>query len=330
MSRRAHAALGLDIGGTKLHAVLLRPDGTVAGRATAPTPAGEGPAAVLDALAALGRILGEIPAAVGVGSAGNVDVETGTVVSATDALHGWVGTDLRGGVAARLGVVAPVTVLNDVDAFAVAESTCGVAAGEPDVLAVMVGTGIGGAVVSGGRLLIGSHAAGGDLGHVPAALADGLPCGCGGTGHVESVASGAGMLATYRRAGGSATDLREVSRRAADGEPQAGAVLVGGAAALGRAVAAAVTLLDPAVVVLGGGALGVGTWFVDAVRTSLDAAVPPALAPVDVRTSLLGPDAVAVGAALAATRLSPPDGPRPGGSPGAALVGSTGAAVGRA
>jgi len=293
------AALGLDIGGTKLHAVLVGPDGSVAARASAPTPAQQGPDAVMDAVAALGRSLGVVPTAVGVGSAGCVDPVRGVVVSATDALRGWQGTDLRGELAARLGADG-VVVLNDVDAFAIAESTTGAAAGCADVLAVMVGTGIGAGAVAGGRLVVGAHAAAGGLGHVHDELASGIACGCGAAGHVEAVASGTGMLSGYRRAGGQAADLREVAARAAAGEELAIRVLAAAGAALGRALAGAVTVLDPAVVVLGGGALAVGEPFTGALRCRLDVAVVPALAPVDLRTALLGGDAVALGAAHAA------------------------------
>ncbi|MFE0464659.1 ROK family protein, partial [Kitasatospora sp. NPDC058965] len=93
---------GVDIGGTKISAALVGRDGVLGRTVTVPTPAAEGPAAVLAAAAGAVRRLGGGVAAVGVGSAGVIDPDTGVVRSATDALPGWAGTDLRGGLAELL------------------------------------------------------------------------------------------------------------------------------------------------------------------------------------------------------------------------------------
>ncbi|SFL04026.1 glucokinase [Streptosporangium canum] len=227
--------VGVDIGGTKTSAGLVDSSGTLLAVRTLPTPAAQGPAAVLDTAAGL---VAEVASgaggvtAVGVGSAGVVDPRRGVIVSATGAIAGWAGTDLRGEVSRRLGL--PVTVGNDVHAHALGEQWRGAAAGYADVLLVAVGTGIGASVVLGGRVLRGAHSVAGHAGHVPAAAAAGRPCPCGGHGHVEAVASGPALLAEYRaRAAAAVSGLADVARLAAQGDRIAVSVLAGGAAALG-------------------------------------------------------------------------------------------------
>ncbi len=179
----------LDIGGTKTTAALVTAAGEVVGRHTAPTPGRSGAAAVLDTAAGLVEKLRadapDVVRALGVGSAGVIDSGSGLVLSATDVLTGWAGTDLRGDLARRLGV--PVTVINDVHAHALGEARHGVAAGYDTVLYVAVGTGVGASFVLGDTVLAGAHSAAGHAGHQPSAYAGTLPCTCGGRGHLEAM-----------------------------------------------------------------------------------------------------------------------------------------------
>ncbi|WP_460776088.1 ROK family protein, partial [Nocardiopsis nanhaiensis] len=140
-------AAALDIGGTKIAAATVTAEGEVGARHWRPTPAGKGPERILGTAADLVReAVGDLDTVgVGVGSAGVVDPATGRVRSATDALPGWAGTDLRGGLADALG--RPVTVANDVHAHALGEYWRGAARGRPTALVLAVGTGVGAAQI---------------------------------------------------------------------------------------------------------------------------------------------------------------------------------------
>src|SRR5699024_8091209 len=264
-ARRPAPVLAADRGGTKISAGLVDGTGRVHARRTVPTGAMSGPDAVVDtlveALAAVREEAADVPpAAVGVGSAGVVDSATGRIVSATDAIPGWAGTDLGARVNQALDL--PTRVLNDVHAHALGESTFGAGVGRSSLLLVAVGTGIGGGLVQGGVVLTGTRGLAGHVGHVPMPEADGVPCTCGRTGHVEGLASGPGTLAAYRRAGGRAGDTREVAARAEAGEELAAGVLRTCALAIGRMVGGLLNVLDPELVVLTGGMAGAGrSWW---------------------------------------------------------------------
>ncbi|WP_229402142.1 ROK family protein [Micromonospora okii] len=291
----------LDIGGTKTTAALVTRRGEVVDRATAATPGRAGPTAVLDTAAGLvdrlrARATGTRVRALGVGSAGVVDSRTGRVLSATDALAGWAGTDLRGGLRGLLGL--PVAVVNDVHAHALGEARHGVAAGHATVLFVAVGTGIGASFVVGDAVLAGAHSAAGHAGHQPSPYAGSLPCPCGRRGHLEALASGPGLAAEYaRRAGRPVDDLRAVAALAEGGDEVAGEVVRLGGTAVGSAVGGLVNVLDPHVVVVGGGVTGLGEPWWRALREAVRGEVLPGLAAVPVLAPALGADAPVVGAA---------------------------------
>ncbi|MGC4789683.1 ROK family protein [Micromonospora sp. DT178] len=286
--------VGLDIGGTKTAAALVGPDGEVLGRRLAPTPAGSGPAAVLDTAARLARELLDRGGAgpVGVGTAGTVDPATGTIRYATDSLPGWSGTPVADELAERLA--RPVRVTNDVNAAALGESWVGAGRDRRDLLLVAVGTGLGGAMLQHGRIATGSRGGAGEVGHLPAPGAERLRCGCGRYGHLEGVASGTGLSAAYALGTGLRITGRAVAERAAAGEPTAREVVDRAATALGRALAGLVALLDPQAVVLAGGAADA---LLPGARAAFTAELPVAWADVPLLPAALGADAVVVGAA---------------------------------
>ncbi|PUA80980.1 ROK family protein [Nocardioides currus] len=300
----------LDIGGTKTAAGLVDRGGAVLARSRQPTPAAAGAEAVLATAGALLESLSQSRpdlrlAALGVGSAGVIDPDTGIVLGATDALPGWAGTDLRGALAASTGV--PVAVRNDVHAHALGEAAHGAGAGHPSMLFVAVGTGIGGALVvrqMPGGLLTGAHAAAGHVGHVPSTHAAGLACTCGGTGHLEALASGPGLVAELeRRTGQEVTDLRDVAARAAAGDTAAREVVELGGRAVGAVVGGLVNVLDPSIVVVGGGVANLGARWWDALREAASAEVMPAVRGTPLVASSLGDEAALLGAASLAWDL---------------------------
>ncbi|SCL45212.1 glucokinase [Micromonospora citrea] len=306
--------VGVDIGGTKTVAALVGADGRVLGRRRAPTPATSGPAAVLDTAARLARDL--LDAAddgpVGVGAAGAIDPATGTVRYATDSLPGWSGTPVADELAERLA--RPVRVTNDVNAAALGESWVGAGHDRRELLLVAVGTGLGGAMLQGGRISTGARGGAGEVGHLPAPGAERLRCGCGRYGHLEGIASGTGLAGAYALETGLRITGRAVAQRAATGDPTAREVLDRAGAALGGALAGLVALLDPQAVVVAGGAADA---LLPGAAAAFAAELPPAWADVPLLPAALGGDAVAVGAARLAgdvppgvggTRPSPRDG----------------------
>ncbi|WP_346044171.1 ROK family protein [Actinomadura chokoriensis] len=272
----------LDIGGTKIAAALVDADGTVQwrGRAATPRTGGDG---VVAAAARLLAEAGDAPVrALGVGAPGVIDQETGRVVSATEVLPGWAGTPVRDALAERTGL--PVAVVNDVRAMAYGEARDGAGAGHHRVLHVSVGTGVGGALTTGGRLEHGAHGTAGEIAHLLVPERGPVPCGCGRRDHLEAVVSGPAI-------------------EAAGDAPHAGSVL-------GRALAGLLAVLDPDAVVIGGGVAQIGAPFLDAVTAAFRAEALPPLRATPIVPARLGTDAPLVGAARLAMTLRPQGGTR--------------------
>ncbi|MFI9027905.1 ROK family protein [Streptomyces sp. NPDC053560] len=295
--------LGVDVGGTKIAAGVVAPDGTLLATAVRPTPAAEGRTVVLDAIAAAVRELPgrEEAVGLGIGTGGVVDRGRGVVLSANALLPGWAGTCLSQELSDRLGL--PVAADNDANVFALAEQTYGAGAGCASALYVSVGTGIGGGLVSGGRLLRGAHWTAGEFGHLAVAEAVGRPCNCGRPGHLEAVASGPAITARFRALAGDGNvhDLRKVAALA-EGPAGAGALaaraaLAEGAGALGRALAGLVNTVDPERVVVGGGVASIGAPFWEPLTEAFAAELLPGPSGLRPVPAALGPRAAVVGAA---------------------------------
>ncbi|MEU1044104.1 ROK family protein [Streptomyces sp. NPDC005897] len=287
--------IGLDLGGTKIAAALVGSDGTVLARHTLPTPATRGAEEVLDALAEAAReVWAPGTTAIGVAAAGVIDPVTGTVTSATDTIRGWAGTALATGLATRTGL--PVACDNDVRAAAATEPD-----GPDDdgtLLYAAVGTGVGGAVAAANRMLHGAAGIAGHLGHLPSPEADGLPCTCGATGHLEAVAAGPAITALCARLGGEPADrLQAVAERAALGDPHATAAITLGARATGRVLGGLANALGPHHVVVAGGVPRIGALYWDALCAAFAAELMPPLHGLRPRPPRGGADAAVLGAA---------------------------------
>ncbi|MFD9764314.1 ROK family protein [[Kitasatospora] papulosa] len=297
------AVIGLDLGGTKIAAALFAEDDTVLARHTRPTPARDGAAAVLDALAAAAAEVdpGGRATVLGIAAAGVVDPRSGMVTSATHSISGWAGTALAAGLADRTGLA--VACDNDVRATAGPEL-----AALPDrhgsLLFAAVGTGVGGALAVDGRMLHGAAGIAGHLGHLPSAEAAGLPCTCGATGHLEVIASGPGITAHYERLTGAPVDrLETVAARAADGERAAVHAVTTGAAAAGRVLGGLANALGPDRVVVGGGVPRIGALYGDALAAAFAAELMPPLRGLVPEPPLFGHDAAVLGAAALTSTL---------------------------
>lgn len=311
--------VAVDVGGTKIAAATVASDGALGPIRRLPTRAAEGPQAVLEQIVAAVRGVDPCPDAIGIGTAGVVDAGAGRIISATDAMPGWPGVDVVAEVRARTG--APlVTVVNDVDAHALGEAVLGAGRGHDMVLCVAVGTGIGAGLVSGGRIHFGGHHVAGEIGHMPAAGAEGLRCSCGRPGHLEAVGAGPAIARQYTaRSGQSVEDTREVFQRAMEGDRVAADCIERSAVAVGRALAGAMTLLDPDIIVVGGGLPDAGTQWWNPMSTAFGSELIDVLADAALVPAELGSSAALHGAGILARKLV--QGQTPGGALGTRPVG---------
>lgn len=246
--------IGIDLGGTKTEGILLGPRGEVARARVASARSYPN---TLDLIAELVDRL-EARAAescsVGVGIPGSLSPTSGRVRNANST---WLqGHALGADLSSRLQ--RPVRVANDADCFALSEATDGAGAGANPVFGVILGTGVGGGVVVGGRLLEGASGIAGEWGHTPLPVSavsefPGPPCWCGRSGCVESWLSGPAMAADHGRVTGTALDAASIAEGAAAGAPACLDSLRRYTERLGRALSVVVDIVDPEVVVLGGG-----------------------------------------------------------------------------
>lgn len=245
---------GVDIGGTKISAVAITPQGTPLATSSTRAATSDGGTAVLaqvvDLVAELEGHTRSPIAAVGVGSAGIIDESDGTVLAASQVFHDWVGRALGTELTALLS--RPVHVVNDVNAFLAGELRWGALRDTRDALGIMLGTGVGGAIALDGVVQPGRHGGMGEIGHTPSYSTH--TCTCGGTGHLETMVSGRSLGLRYaERTGTSPITGREVAQRALAHDSHAIAVFDDACVALADAIVAATTLLDVDHVVLGGG-----------------------------------------------------------------------------
>jgi glucokinase len=190
--------IAVDLGGTQIRAAVVLPDGTRLARTDRRTPKELGPGAVVDACCDAARIardtvdrsMAETIAGIGVSSPGPADPRTGYVVEPPNLGPEFRDIPLAPELSKALGL--PAFLDRDTNVAALGEHAFGAAKGEDDFIYLTVSTGVGGAIMTGGQLLHGPDGVAGELGHVPVTL-DGPRCGCGGVGHVEAYASGAGL-----------------------------------------------------------------------------------------------------------------------------------------
>lgn len=293
----AEVIAGIDVGGTNTKVLLTTPDLEVLDRVDLPTPAHAGGAAIVaTGVRAVTDLLDRHRASlvgVGVGAAGVVDAGTGTVLVTGNSFTGWAGYGVTAAVTEALGV--PATLDNDVNAFLLGEVATGAVAGEPDVLGMTLGTGVGGALVLGGALFAGPRGAAGEIGHVPG-FGD-ARCTCGQVGHLETLAGARGIADRYAERSGRRVTAREVAESARAGDVDAAAVFERAGQGLARAALLTAGILDVTTVVIGGGIARSWDLLEPAVSAAIAAEPPVSGAPIRLARSTLGSDAVALGAA---------------------------------
>lgn len=247
--------IGIDMGGTKIEGVALAPNGDIVARKRRPTPRAYEPCleTIVDIVRDLEERTGQC-APVGVGIPGAIVPETQVVKNANSVwLNGQpLGRDLE----RRLD--RPVRLMNDANCFALSEAADGAAAGAAVVFGVILGTGVGGGIVVDGRCLEGVNLVAGEWGHNPLPWPQpdeipGPPCYCGKTGCIESFLSGPGLAYDHQHRTGVAMSTHDIVAAADAGDASATDRMRRYRDRLARALATVINLLDPHVIVLGGG-----------------------------------------------------------------------------
>lgn len=275
-------AVGIDIGGTKIGGALVDQAGNIIRETRVPTPAQDSDA-ITDAVVQLIQELsdGVEVLAVGVAAAGFVDAERSNVVYAPNL--SWRNEPLKAKIQAKVSL--PVFIENDANAAGWAEYKFGAGAGSKHVVMLTIGTGVGGAIIGDGKLLRGGFGLAAELGHVPLNGGD-RACGCGQVGCIEPYGSGTSLLKAARAlaSSGEAKGFRLAQLEEENGEltgaqvyqaiveQDAGALelLSNLGTALGKTVAGICAVLDPEVVIIGGGVSAAGELILNPIRESYE------------------------------------------------------------
>jgi fructokinase len=244
--------IGIDLGGTKTEAIALDPTGRILARRRVATRRGDYDATISTIRDLVTALEGEVgkTGTVGIGIPGTISPASGLVKNANST---WlIGRALDGDLAQALD--RPVRIANDADCFTLSEATDGAGAGAAIVFGVILGTGVGGGIVVHGRILAGPNAVTGEWGHNPLPWPEdderpGPPCYCGRSGCIETFLSGPGLARDH----GGRLSAAEIVGAAEAGDAAAEAALVRHERRLARALATIVNILDPHVIVLGGG-----------------------------------------------------------------------------
>ncbi len=248
--------IGIDLGGTKIEGLALADDGRELDRRRITAPRGNydhSVRAIADLVTAIEASVND-RGTVGVGIPGAVSPASGLIKNANST---WlVGRPLAEDLSRAVN--RPVRLANDANCFALSEATDGAAAGAAVVFGVIIGTGTGGGLVVNGQLVIGANAIAGEWGHNPMPAPEdderpGPPCYCGRSGCIETFLSGPALARDYIALGGTDLSAAEVATRAGRGDPRAIACLDRYTARFARALASIINVIDPDVIVLGGG-----------------------------------------------------------------------------
>jgi fructokinase len=253
--------IGVDLGGTKIEGAVLDAAGRPIVRQRVPTEQQRGYEHIVEATGKLVdalRVQAPECGAIGVGTPGAVSSRTGLLKNSNTACLN--GRDLRGDLRMRIGL--PVIVENDANCFALAEATSGAAQGSAMVFGIIIGTGCGGGLVVGGRLWSGPQHIAGEWGH-HSIDPRGPECYCGQRGCVETYLAGPAVERAYAVRAGAPAGMAEIIACARTGEAAARAVFDDFLDHFGRALANVLAILDPDVVVLGGGLSNIEELYVE-------------------------------------------------------------------
>ena len=299
--------IGVDLGGTNLRVALLGQDGTILDKQKEATHSAEGWAKVVARLVGNIRRQREVAlrnghdvAAVGVGAPGVIHADTGVVVKSPN-FPDWNNLPLKAELEKALNI--PVFIENDANAAALGEQWRGAGQGIPSMIFITLGTGVGGGIVLNNKIWHGADGMAGELGHMTL-VPDGRKCGCGNTGCLEMYASSRGIVQSYRDALASAQKeltSEQVFQAARQGDGPAIQVMNGMGRYLGIGIANLINIVNPEMVVIGGGVRDAWPLFIDATREEIKKrAFEYPAERTRIVPSMLGDDAGMVGAAAVA------------------------------
>lgn len=306
------AVVAVDVGGTGIKAALCDRNCAVLDTASRPTPAADGVPAVLTAICHTIEELSERAAARRLRAAGIGLILPGVVDPAAGVVRysanlPWRELPIAGEISGRVGL--PVAIEHDVRAAGLAEARLGAARDVPDALFVGIGTGIAAAAIVDGRPVPGAGGLAGEIGHLPV-VPGGEPCACGLRGCAERYASAAGISRRFQAQTGRSASAAEVIELAAAGDPAAGQVFDQALTVLAQLLTGCVLLLDPALIVLGGGLSLAGDALLRPLAERLQAGLAwravagrPAAPPL--RIARFGDQAGRIGAALVGWQAVP-------------------------
>lgn len=271
-------AIGIDIGGTKIAGALVDAEGQIVKELRVPSPA-QDTSALVDAVVGLIEELakGHEVLGAGVAAAGFIDAEQSNIIYAPNI--NWRNEPFKARLEAKLDI--PVIIENDANAAGWAEYRYGAGKGYKHMVMLTIGTGVGGAVITDSKMLRGGFGIAGELGHLRI-VPNGLPCGCGQNGCLESYGSGTALLkaakALAESGDAAGTRLRELQAAAGqlsgqevyqailESDPGALRLLAELGDWLGQGIASLVAVLDPQIVVIGGGVSAAGDLLLDPIR----------------------------------------------------------------
>jgi len=292
-------AIGVDLGGTKILAGVVTPDGHIVHRHERATPHDAQASVVRELEAAVDALMTDGVVGIAFGVPSPIDLAEGVVVECVNLpLADFALVDH---MAKRFGL--PVGLDNDANAAAIGEWHAGVARGHDNVVMLTLGTGLGGGVISNGRPFRGANGKGAELGHV-VIVHDGLPCqgACRGRGHLEPYVTGLAATKHAQQAFGPAADAHRLVRLAAEGDETAREILADIGRHLGSGMGSFVNIFGPDVIVIGGG-FGVAGWeylIPSAEKVMRREALRPMRDHVQVARAELGTAAGLIGAAFVA------------------------------
>lgn len=291
--------LGVDIGGTAVKLALVDENGVILDRAERSVSFDNYQTPILDTVQAAtsdfieGRrqwITG-----IGVSATGQIDSRRGIVVGTCGNLPGWVGTPIKERLEAEYHL--PVTVANDANCMCLGETWIGAAKGFANVVGITIGTGIGGGIIAGGRLLEGSRGLGGEIGHYRTHVYDGILCTCGAKGCLEQYASTTALVSAAKKIDPKLNNGREVFLAASSGRYEIIALLNAWIDEIAQGVAGLVHIFNPEVILIGGGVCTQQALLIEPLRRKIMDVIMPAFGQdLEIVAAKLGNDAGCVGA----------------------------------
>lgn len=313
-------SIGIDIGGTKIAAGIINREGNVLTKKTFSTPQ-ETKDSILQlleniifSLSETAKTEGKKLVGIGIGTAGQIDFEEGKVLSGTANIKDWNDVPLRNILSKKTDL--PIFIENDVNVLALAEQQLGVGRNVENLICLALGTGVGGGVITGGKLLRGAWGGGAELGHITVDM-NGPICNCGFQGCVETYSSGTGIarmmreeVESYPVSEGNSELLyyqkhpEEITSRLvfelrSAGNEVAEKVVETAINALSFSIVSMIHTFNPSLIILGGGVLQEGEWFIHKVRERVgELGIRSLVDPVEIKGTQLGNDAGLIGAAI--------------------------------